>query len=552
MSDQMCSQAAPSGGVADEWSSPGLSLKELVQGACEVTGASAGAILLANPPPGLERVVTASRAGLDHTVHLKRDALERISHLAAPWVIENVASQHERSLFEADAGSEAGAPIEFGEGTCGALLVWAAEGAALKPHSLGSLALLARCAAVSLGNAALRTQVNRQKGELEVVLGIGREILSTLELEEVLQRVVRQGARLLNGRVCVLFLRERHLETLALRASHGLSGRASRPLCIPIGASLLGEVVRLGQPVAIDDLTSRPEHELHKLLCRESLRSLVAAPLRSKKDVIGVLAVYSTGPRKFAEEDLRMATLLATQSAIAIENARLYNEARSTHAALRQSEKLAALGRLSAGLAHEMRNPLNTLNVLVYAMTEKPTGDLHADLEVVKRELDRLRLLLDQFLDFARPRPPRFARERLEEIVEETLLLVKPEAAKRNIAIVREGPPRLPPAWADGMQIRQVLLNVLLNAMQALEREGTIRVLLREAPDALVVVVEDTGPGISAEVRERLFEPFFSTRKGGLGLGLSISQRILEVHSGVLEIDSQPGAGTRVSIKLPR
>jgi len=527
-------------------------LEQIARAARASFDAAAGAVMLLEPPPGAAFFSKVAAEGLSQSLDPRPSAGARIAALERPWLVEDIAQEPAASLLDVSTGSEAGAPIVLEGRTTGSVLVYSERSGALKEANLRTLEDLARCASLMLSYGWLRRQVNRQKGELEAVLRIGREILSTLELEEVLQRVARQGARLLTGRVCVLFLRERHSQTLALRASHGLSSRANRLLRIPIGASLLGDVVRLGQPVAIGDLSSKPEDALHKLLRRDSLRSLVAAPLRSKKDVIGVLAVYSTEPRKFAEEDLRMATLLATQSAIAIENARLYNEARSTHAELRQSEKLAALGRLSAGLAHEMRNPLNTLNVLVYAMAEKPTGDLRADLEVVKRELDRLRLLLDQFLDFARPRPPRFARERLEEIVEETLLLVKPEAVKRSITIVREGPPRLPPAWADGMQIRQVLLNVLLNAMQALERGGTIRVFLREAPDALVVLVEDTGPGIPAEVRERLFEPFFSTRKGGLGLGLSISQRILEAHSGTLEIDSQPGTGTRVSIKLPR
>jgi len=218
----------------------------------------------------------------------------------------------------------------------------------------------------------------------------------------------------------------------------------------------------------------------------------------------------------------------------------------------RAAEKLAALGRLSAGLAHELRNPLNTLSVLTYAMTEQAQSNgLHvADLEVVRSEIARLGLLIDQFLDFARPRPPRFERQRLEEVLEETLLLIGPEAGKKGIRLERAWS-ETPAVWGDGDQLKQVFLNLMLNAVQALECGGRLAARTRLATGGVVVEIHDTGPGIAPEMLERLFEPFVTTRPGGTGLGLPISLRIIEGHSGKLRLDSLPGEGTTAIVWLP-
>jgi signal transduction histidine kinase len=179
------------------------------------------------------------------------------------------------------------------------------------------------------------------------------------------------------------------------------------------------------------------------------------------------------------------------------------------------------------------------------------TGGETADLEVVRSEVRRMSLLLDQFLDFARPRAPRFQRQRLDEILEETLLLIGPEAGKRGIEIRRRVEADTPAIWADGDQLKQAFLNLGLNALQATPRDGVVSLGLHRAAGGLVVEVADSGEGISEEIRERLFEPFFTTRGNGTGLGLPISLRIVEGHSGKLTLASEPGGGVSATVWLP-
>lgn len=388
---------------------------------------------------------------------------------------------------------------------------------------------------------------------LEALFSISTEISSTLHLEEVLQRVVAHACRLMKARVASLLLIEKESGTFRPAATYGASDAY---LALPdreITKSFTGEVIRTGLPLCIPDVRQDPRFSLADLARDDGLCSLLSVPLRTKTEVIGALNVYTGEPRGFDESEIRLLILLAGQSAIAIENATLHQDEMEARERLRQSEKLAALGKLSAGLAHELRNPLNTVSMLIYAMIQDipPDGPCGADLRVVQGELRRMSLLIEQFLEFARPRAPHFQRDRLEEILEETLLLIGPETRARGIMLHKEWERNLPQVWVDGSQIKQVFLNLLLNALQAMPNGGKLTVRLHVSGGSLLTAIADEGEGIAPEVRANLFEPFFTTKQGGTGLGLSISQRIVESHNGRLRLFSQLGVGTTAVVRLP-
>jgi signal transduction histidine kinase len=395
--------------------------------------------------------------------------------------------------------------------------------------------------------------MNALQERLEALFAIGAEISSTLQLDEVLQRVVAHACRLMEARVSSLLLLDKEEGTLRPAATYGASDAYLAQPDRAVSASLTGEVIKTGRPLYIPDVRIETRYRVSELARREGLCTLLSVPLRTKTEVIGVLNVYTSEPRSFDENDTRLLTLLASQSAIAIENATLHREEMEARERLRQSEKLAALGKLSAGLAHELRNPLNTVSMLVYAMTQEmgQQGPFSADLQVVQGELRRMSLLIEQFLEFARPRPPHFQRESLGEIMEETLLLIGPEARSRGVMICKEWDKNLPRVWVDGTQIKQVYLNLLLNALQAMPAGGKLTVRLHVSGGSLLTAITDEGEGIAPEVRANLFEPFFTTKRGGTGLGLSISQRIIEGHNGRLRLFSQRGTGTTVVVRLP-
>lgn len=423
----------------------------------------------------------------------------------------------------------------------------------MQPPKRAFLETVADIAAHALYHAACARDLDRQKQALRTLIEVGQEIAASLEPDEVLRRVTRQAARLMRAKICSVMLIDEVEHTLRLRATYGASRTYTQRPPLDIQASLIGEVARTSTPIAVADVREHPHYQLVEMARAEGLCSLLAVPLKTLTRIIGVLCVYTAERRRFRQEEVEFLLALAAHSATAIENARLYQAMLDTQEQLRQSERLASLGSMAAGLAHEVRNPLHTMQLLVYAMSKDypPPSPLSRDLEVIQNEISRLALLVEQCLDLARPQAPEVKPQKLQEILEETLLLVSTEAKRRGIWLRKHWARRLPVVWVDGPQIKQVFLNVLLNALQAMDSGGAVDVSIHADETTITTVVQDQGAGISPEVQAQLFTPFFTTKPKGTGLGLSIARRILEGHRGRIRVTSQPGEGTTVRIELP-
>ncbi|MGH9036583.1 MAG: sensor histidine kinase, partial [Acidimicrobiia bacterium] len=214
-------------------------------------------------------------------------------------------------------------------------------------------------------------------------------------------------------------------------------------------------------------------------------------------------------------------------------------------------ERLAAIGQLASAVGHELRNPLGVLSNVVYLLVTKLGREdpwLDRQLRTAEREVGAATLIVSDLLEFARPREPIFGQVELPALVDEVFSVAPPP---NGIQLARRWPEDLPALRADRDQLRQVLLNIVTNAYDAMGESGLLAVEAERQGEGVLVTIGDTGTGIDPEVRTHLFEPFFTTKAKGIGLGLAVTHRIVEAHGGTIDVKSQPGSGAAFRLSLP-
>jgi signal transduction histidine kinase len=316
------------------------------------------------------------------------------------------------------------------------------------------------------------------------------------------------------------------------------------------------------RPLVISDTRDDPRWTLLEPL--GWIRSFASAPIIVRDAVIAFFGLESRTPGFYAEEHTSLLEAFAAHAAVAIENSRLLVEARAAYAELKraqsqliQSAKMAAVGELAAGVAHELNNPLTSVlgfaELLIW--NADPDDPESQDLTVIIEEARRARDIVRRLLDFSRQ--TEFYRERadLNQILGETLDLLRRQMEHSGVWLAEQFAPDLPPLRLDIGSMKQVFLNILANALYAMPQGGELTVRSERAGDEVAIRFTDTGVGISAENLARIFDPFFTTKPvgKGTGLGLSVSLGIVQEHGGRITVESQgqSGEGSTFTVWLP-
>lgn len=224
-----------------------------------------------------------------------------------------------------------------------------------------------------------------------------------------------------------------------------------------------------------------------------------------------------------------------------------------TEEQLRRADRLSALGELSAGMAHEIRNPLGSIKGAAEILRDDygPDAPKREFIQILLKEADRLNQILQEFLSFARPTPPELKQEDVNEVIESVLALTAQSARSSRITVEQRLDRTIGKRDLDAGLLKQAFLNLVLNAIQAMPAGGRLTVGSALRPGGIEVQIADTGAGITPENRKKLFSPFFTTKKEGTGLGLAITFRIIQNHRGTIDVESEPGKGTTFTVRIP-
>lgn len=384
-------------------------------------------------------------------------------------------------------------------------------------------------------------QLEAQRRQLEALVVAGLALSAERSTDGVLQRLSEAARDLLHARQAMLRLRA--TDTGASESATPLIEPEVTPSARSIGQALR-EILGTEGAAPYADLLAEEE---------APSRAFLKVPVICRGQVFGQLEVTEKQDAgEFSDTDEVLAVGLAAQAAVAMENVRLFEDLGKQQERLLRAERLSAIGTFAGGIAHDLRQPLNVLKLNLQLLRQSKTPRSEAEERSIQRmeqQVDQAARIIQDLLALARQEPPQLTLQDLGAIVDQAVAVRSfPPGIEPHVT--QESP--LSPVPADAGQIRQVLDNLIDNAVQAMaERPGALTFSLQHTGDWAEIAVQDAGAGIPSDQLPRIFEPLFTTRRHGTGLGLTLCQRIVGAHGGEIDVESEEGVGTRVVIRLP-
>ena len=443
--------------------------------------------------------------------------------------------------------SEMAVPMEDRGAVIGVVNVDSEQLDAFDDQALKILTLLTNEASRVVSRLWLIKQLRTKAHQLESLVNVGQGLVGELELDEVLHTLAEEGRQLMDCHSCALFLLTPDKTNLTLHTMVGCNGAIHNEVSFSIEDSAIGAAIHRRKQIEVTDLPFTEENSFIHVVQREGLVSMLSSPIVFNDEVIGVLNAYTRHQHRFNNDEKKVFATLTGLGAIAIQNARLYSRIFSSEESLRKNEKLTTLGMLAAEIAHEIRNPLTVIKLLFDSLDLQfePGDDRKTDVSVIGDKLNQLEEIVGRVLSFGRTREGLYARYDLNQLVQDTILLVRLKLHQQKIEIDYEPTPTSLFVEVNKGQIQQVMLNLILNATQVMPDGGRIEVRTEGDDEQTSFIIRDNGPGIPENIQADIFESFLTQRPDGTGLGLSISKRILRDHRGdIALVESSPEGST--------
>ena len=384
---------------------------------------------------------------------------------------------------------------------------------------------------------------------------ISASLNSNTQVKHVLHAVVMKVSELLNSKGALIRIFNLETQEMELGAAYGLGDHylSKGPVSSQV---VITDLFRQNKAIIIRDILNDPRVQYPKEAWDEGIRMILDLPIFLGNDIVGLLRVFFDEPREFSKEELNYIILIAERGAAVIQKAQLLETQQSRYDQLvLQTEKLSALGRMAAGVAHEINNPL--AGILLYSTNllkkSSKDGPVKEVLEIIIEEALRCKTIIQDLLEFSRESEPKMVLANMNNVIEKTLHILDNEFKLRHIQVDKHLSRQVPNIFLDENQIHQVFINLLLNAIQAIDEKGTITIVSHLSTDRkrIKVEVSDTGCGIPLEDKSKIFEPFFSTKPKGTGLGLWVTYALIQKHGGELYVISEPGQGAQFVTEFP-
>jgi signal transduction histidine kinase len=503
----------------------------------------------------------------------RRDGLTyRVAQTGQPIVVEDIQTH---PLYKDSPkkwrGSIVGLPLEVKQRVVGVMNISRFEPRSFSAEELRILEMLADQAAIAVENARLYEAERTQRRQIEAIQSAVASLSQSLDLYEVLDRILTELRRVIPYDSAAVMLVED--SCLHVVAGRDLPGNSALGQTYPI-TEIEREMERTGRPFILVDASV--DDRYHGWGHTKYVRGWMSVPLLGREGMIGSLTIDSRKLGAYSDEEADLAMSFAHQAAIAVENAQLHQNVKDQLEALKtsqdklvKSEKMAAIGKLVAGVAHELNNPLTAI-IGIAQLLQSGTLDsgVKQDLAKLVAEAHRAGKIVRSLLDFSRQQRPERHPVYIDDVLNSTLKILAYELESRNIECRSRLAGKLPATMADANQLQQVFVNLINNAYEAMfEANGggllTVTSELIEVqrpnqseasqPGAIRICIGDNGPGISRELQSQIFDPFFTTKSlgKGTGLGLSVCHGIIGEHDGQIWVESTPGEGTRFYVQIP-
>lgn len=418
-------------------------------------------------------------------------------------------------------------------------------------------------AAIAIENASLLETTRQDLQEISALHHIGSALAATLQPDELFHDTVNLLLELFGFYHVQIFVADPQQNKMVVRAA---SGEHAAQLLessheIEIGAGIVGHVAEIGEPFVTNNVEAVVFYMRHPLLTET--QSELTVPIKTDNQVLGVLDIQERPPRQFSPRQMNLMMAVADQLAVALQKANLYQELQTAlrqekemRAQLLQSERLALAGRLLASVSHELNNPLQAIQNALFLIREdeqlSPQG--RQDLNIILAEAERMASLIGRLrATYRAAQAEDFQEVLLNDMIEDVHALTSTYMRHRNIVFTFHPDPGLLPIPVIPDKIRQVILNLFMNAIEAMQNGGELTVSTHYLPKQgqARMTFSDTGPGIQPDLQDRIFEPFVTNKQNGTGLGLTITADIVRQHRGKIQACNNPSGGAAFEVYLP-